>query len=144
MIWVMSALCLAVLMGFAGLRFVLYRRLQALKAGLPKAYTEATQRCPIGPQVLPGMVTPRCLMPLCVDLMRRTQGTVAFENLTSAERRSVLHAYAVEEMPGWMVRLLLMTLRGSDHVLITQLYGITTSAPAERSNPMLDRALLPS
>ncbi len=69
------------------------------------------------------------LMALCVDLMRRETCEVPFDQLTAQERKMVLHAHAVEELPSWMSRYASYGLPKAGRELIGKLRDIKSSRP---------------
>lgn len=69
------------------------------------------------------------LMALCVDLMRRETCEVPFDQLTAQEKKMVLHAHAVEELPSWMSRYASYGLSRAGRELIGKLRDIKSSRP---------------
>lgn len=98
------------------------RRLRALEHQLPAAYAAEMAICPEDS----GMGQ---LIPLAVDLMRRTPCTDPFDQLSAAEKRIALYAYAIETLPRWQHPTLLRGLRGPERALIDKLRHIRTSRP---------------
>lgn len=71
------------------------------------------------------------LMALCVDLMRRETCEVPFDQLTAQEKKMVLHAHAVEELPSWMSRYASYGLPKAGRDLIGKLRDIKSSRPEQ-------------
>lgn len=100
------------------------RRFLWLNTNLPDAYGSALTV----PTSSDGQLQ---LVALCVDLMRKQHCAVPFEDLTSNERRMVLHAYAVEVLPSWMSRYAALSLSRQNRKLIAQLRKINSSRPEQ-------------
>ncbi len=72
------------------------------------------------------------LIPLAIDLLRKEHVSVPLDDLTPAEKRMALFAFAVEKLPTWMVGYGALRLRASERVLVNQLKQIKTSQPQKR------------
>ncbi|MCK0095448.1 hypothetical protein MWU60_07685 [Yoonia sp. F2084L] len=98
------------------------QRLAALRLRLPESYGSFFTAPPVSgdaPQ----------LMALCVDLMRKQHSALPFEALTPHERKMVLHAHAVDVLPGWMSRYASLWLSPQNRRLVGQLRDIKSSRP---------------
>ena len=105
---------------------VVRRKLRNLHKLLPTAYQSAI----VAPPVETG--TPR-LIPLAIDLIRKEHSTLPYDALTPAEQRVALHAYAVEELPGWVVNIAKRRLRGPERRVVNQLQFIKASRPNHKA-----------
>lgn len=117
-----SVLLTSVAVAWLLIHWSVQRKLRALNSTLPAAYRSSIV-------VPPETDEASRLMPLAVDLMRKRHCTIEFDALTSAERRIVLHAHAIDKLPRWMVNLARQRLRRTESALIGQLQQIKTSRP---------------
>ena len=118
-----SVLISVALLGLIG-HLAVKRRFAALNADLAETYQSAIT----APPDQGGL--PR-LTALSVDLLRKQHCNIPFENLTPQEHKIVLHASAVETLPGWMSRYAAYGLTGPQRVLIGQLRDIKSSRPEQ-------------
>ena len=104
------------------IHLVVQRKLHNLHKLLPTAYHSAIAAPPAedGP--------PR-LIPLAIDLIRKEHSTLPYDALTPAEARVALHAYAVEELPSWVVNIAKRRLSGAERTVVNQLQFIKASRP---------------
>ncbi len=98
------------------------RRLHDLKNQLPAAYNAALATSAEDD-------AKNQLVLLSIDLRRKSFCTVPFEQLTPAEQRLALHAYAVETLPRWMLGFTTRYLPRAERDLIVKLRQIKTSQP---------------
>jgi hypothetical protein len=68
-------------------------------------------------------------MALCIDLIRKENCAVPFDDLTAHEKKIVLHAHAIEALPNMMSRYAALGLSPSNRLLISQLRQIKSSRP---------------
>jgi hypothetical protein len=101
---------------------IVKQRFAALKADLP-----ATHRSAIA--VPPDEGHPPQLVALCVDLMRKSHCTDPFETLSVDEQRMVLHAHAIDALPGWMTRFAAFGLSSKNRATLDQLRQVKSSRP---------------
>lgn len=101
---------------------IVKRRFADLKIKLSKAYESAIAVPPEDGE------TPR-LIALCIDLMRKEHCTASFDTLDPHEQKMALHAYAVEELPGWMSKYATFALTPVNRTLIAQLRRVRASRP---------------
>ena len=120
-----SILLIGVAATWLSIHQVAQRKLRNLNKLLPTAYQSAIAAPTRDSD------TPR-LIPLAIDLMRKEHCTLPFEALTAAEQRVALHAYAVEELPRWVVNLAKQRLRGPERIVVNQLQFIKTSRPEHK------------
>lgn len=104
------------------IKLIAIARLRRLEVALPSTYEKAAFSSSDD-------VTAPHLIPLAIDLMRKQRCTPAFGSLSPAERRAALYAFAVETEPRWAVRLLNMSVHGSEKALVRQLRHIKASQP---------------
>ncbi len=71
------------------------------------------------------------LMALSVDLMRKENCAVPFDDLSAQERKIVLHAHAIDAVPSWMSRYAALGLSRPHKMLVTQLRQIKSSRPVQ-------------
>ncbi|MFQ1700176.1 hypothetical protein ACJ5NV_06235 [Loktanella agnita] len=101
------------------------RRLRDLEQQLPAAFQAAVNAASDdgGPDQL---------TLLSIDLMRKSRSTLPFDALSPDEKRIAFYAYAVQELPVWMIPAATWRLRGADRALIGTLRKIRSSRPQRR------------
>ena len=99
-------------------------RFAGLDANLSVVYNSAIA-------VSPEDETPAQVIALCVDLLRKTHCTDSFESLSAQEQQMVLHAHAIDTLPGWMSRYAALGLPASNRALLAQLRQVKTSQPVK-------------
>jgi hypothetical protein len=107
------------------IHLVVWRKLRGLHTLLPAAYHSALA----APTDQTG--APR-LIPLAIDLMRKSHCAVTYDALTPSEQRVALHAFAVEQCRPWVIKIALQRLRGPEKTVIQQLRFIKTSRPEHK------------
>lgn len=104
--------------------YTVKHRFTALETNLPTTYNSVIA-------VSPDSETPAQLIALCVDLMRKTHCTDPFEALSAQEKRMVLHAHALDQLPAWMSRYASFGLPARHRALLEKLRQVKTSKPAK-------------
>ncbi len=117
-----SILLVGVAAAWLSIHQVVRRKLHNLHKFLPAAYQSAIAAPPAEEDA------PR-LIPLAIDLIRKEHCTLPYDALTPAEQRIALHAYAVEQLPRWVVNIAKRRLRGTERTVVNQLQFIKTSRP---------------